>query len=169
MRIEARERIQSGSSKTVLSYNTTATMSTDTTKTTDGSDHEQDRRPVEYADRGEVSASAEGKALREDVRLLALLAIGADCPDAPDPDVLSNRIIERVEQLERRAGQLKQAERIDERGHEEPAIVVESRSTAVRLDPSPEAGSDVMITELDGDDEDRPDRRTDRSEDVDDG
>jgi len=27
----------------------------------------------------------------------------------------------------------------------------------------------VKITELDGDDEDRPDRRTDRSEDVDDG
>lgn len=42
-------------------------------------------------------------------------------------------------------------------------------STAVRLAPSPEAGSDVMITELDEDDEDHPDRRTDRSEDTDDG
>jgi hypothetical protein len=101
-------------------------MGTDTTKTTDESDHEQGRRPAEYADQGEASASAEGKALREDVRLLALLAVGADCPDTPDPDVLCNRIIERVEHLERRAGRLEQAERIDEQGREEPAVVVES-------------------------------------------
>lgn len=97
----------------------------DADSTSESEDHEQ-QRPVEYADQAEASASAEGKALREDVRLLALLAIGADCPDAPDPDVLCNRIIERVERLERQAGRLEQAERIDEQGREEPAVVVES-------------------------------------------
>jgi len=85
----------------------------DADSTSESEDHEQ-QRPVEYADQAEASASAEGKALREDVRLLALLAIGADCPDAPDPDVLCNRIIERVEHLERRVGRLEQAEQIDE-------------------------------------------------------
>jgi hypothetical protein len=103
-----------------------ATADTDTgTDRAGGSDHRQ-QRPAEYADREEASASAEGKALREDVRLLALLAVGADCPDAPDPDLLCNRIIERVEHLERRAGRLKQAKGIDEQGREEPAVVVES-------------------------------------------
>lgn len=98
----------------------------DADSTSESEDHEQDRKPVEYADQAEASASAEGKALREDVRLLALLAIGADCPDAPDPDVLCNRIIERVEHLERQTERLEQAEGIDDQGREEPAVVVES-------------------------------------------
>jgi hypothetical protein len=52
--------------------------------------------------------------------LLALLAVGADCPDVPDPDLLCNRIIERVEHLECRAGRLEQAEGPVNRGAKNP-------------------------------------------------